>query len=76
MPSFSLNVPLLAQRDRADCLPICVAMVLAYYGRMDDESVTVNDPAFPVQQRVSRAEFLLAWSDLDYLYALIRPEQD
>lgn len=154
MPSFSLNVPLLAQRDRADCLPICVEMVLAYYGKqvdprwlrqilqatpigtpgfkvlnlatygyrvtyapatdervllqslaegappialvrtdhlsywhvetahalvvtdIDDESVVVNDPAFLVQQRIARAEFLLAWSDFDYLYAVIRLEQD
>lgn len=65
MPSFSLNVPLLAQRSRSDCLPICVEMVLAYY-----------DPAFPAQQRVPHPEFLLAWSDFDYLYALIRPGQD
>lgn len=78
MPSFSLNVPLLAQRDRADCLPICVEMMLAYLRTdhlsywhvetahalvvtdIDDESVVVNDPAFLVQQRIARAEFLLA----------------
>lgn len=153
MPSFLLNVPLLAQRNRADCLPICVEMVLGYYGRpidpawlrrilqttpigtpgfkvlnlatygyrvtyapatdervllqsladgappialvrtdslsywqvetahavvvtgMDDESVVINDPAFPIQQRIPRAQFLLAWSDFDYLYALVQPEE-
>lgn len=151
MPSFSLNAPLLAQRNHADCLPICVEMVLAYYGKqvdsdwlrqvleatpigtpgfkvlnpaahnfhvtyapatdervllqsladgtppialvqtnnlsywtietahavvvtgMDDESVFINDPAFPVRQIVARNEFMLAWSDFDYLYAVIRP---
>ena len=151
MPSFLLNVPLLTQRSRSDCLPICVEMALIYYGRqvdsrwlrqvlqataigtpgfkvlnlaahgyhvtyapatdervllqslaegtppialvrtdnlsywqvdtahalvvtgMDDESVIVNDPAFPIQQRIPRTEFMLAWSDFDYLYALIRP---
>lgn len=154
MPSFSLNVPLLAQHNRADCLPVCVEMVLAYFGRqvdpgwlrqvlqwtpigtpgfkvlnlaahgfhviyapatdervllqalangtppialvrtdnlfywqvetahalvitgMDDDFVIVNDPAFPAQQRVSHNEFMLAWSDFDYLYAVIRPAQE
>lgn len=154
MPSFWLDVPLLAQRDRADCLPVCVEMVLTYFGRqvnpgwlrqvlqatpigtpgfkvlnlaahgfhvtyapatdervllqsladgtppialvrtgnlsywqvetahalvvtgMDDDFLVVNDPAFPRQQRVSCNEFMLAWSDFDYLYVLIRPEQE
>lgn len=154
MPSFLLNVPLLAQRDRADCLPACVEMVLAYQGRsvdpswlrrvlesksigtagfkvlnleqhgyavtyspatdervllqalssgvppialllttnltywdretahavvvigIDDDTVTVNDPAFSAgSQRLPRNEFLLAWSDFDYLYALISPRR-
>jgi ABC-type bacteriocin/lantibiotic exporter with double-glycine peptidase domain len=152
MPSFLLNVPLIAQRDRADCLPACIEMVLAYQGRsvdpgwlrhvlesksigtpgfkvlnlaqqgyavtyspatdervllqalssgvppialvltanlsywdresahavvvvgIDDDTVVVNDPAFPASgQRIPRNEFMLAWSDFDYLYALIRP---
>lgn len=152
MPSILLNVPLLAQRDRADCLPACVQMVLTYQGRsvdpswlhrvlestkigtpgfkvlnlerhgysvtyspatddrvlvqaldagvppitlmltsnlsywniqtahavvvigIDEEVVIVNDPAFPTSsQRIARNEFMLAWSDFDYLYALIRP---
>jgi ABC-type bacteriocin/lantibiotic exporter with double-glycine peptidase domain len=152
MPSFLLNVPLRAQRDRADCLPTCVEMVLAYQGQpvdaswvrrvlesrpigtpgfmvlkleqhgyavtyapatdervllqalragippialvstanlaywqqttahavvvvgMDAETVIVNDPAFPATSRhIPFHEFMLAWSDFDYLYALIQP---
>ena len=153
MPSILLNVPLLAQRDRSDCLPTCIEMVLAYQGRtldprwlrrvlestpigtpgfkilnltqhgyavryapatderalldalaagvppvvllltthlnywetktahavvvvgIDDEHVIVNDPAFAQRrQRVTYSEFMLAWSDFDYLYALVEPE--
>ena len=33
MPSLSRSVPLLAQTDRADCLPACVEMVLTSFGR-------------------------------------------
>jgi ABC-type bacteriocin/lantibiotic exporter with double-glycine peptidase domain len=33
MPTTSLNVPLLPQSDRADCLPACVEMVLTFYGQ-------------------------------------------
>jgi len=33
MPNLSRSVPLLAQSDRADCLPACVEMVLASFGR-------------------------------------------
>lgn len=152
MPSILLNVPLLAQRDRADCLPACVQMVLMYQGQsvdegwlrrvlestkigtpgfkvlnlerhgcsvtyapatdervlvqspsagippitlvlttnlpywsvqtahavvvtgIDDDAVIVNDPAFSANsQRVPRNAFMVAWSDFDYLYALIRP---
>ena len=43
---------------------------------IDDDTVTVNDPAFSASsQRVPRNEFLLAWSDFDYLYALISPRR-
>ncbi|MFO7631725.1 MAG: C39 family peptidase [Caldilinea sp.] len=148
-----LNVPRLAQRDRADCLPTCIEMVLAFYGRtvdhtwlrqvldsspigtpgfkvrnlephgyevtyasatdervllqalvsgappialiltanlsywdietahavvivgIDGELVIVNDPAHSASsQRIARNEFMLAWSDFDYLYALVRPQ--
>ncbi len=42
----------------------------------DEEQVTLNDPAFAdVPQIVSRNAFMLAWSDFDYLYAVIRPAQ-
>jgi len=34
----------------------------------------MNDPAFPdTPQAVPRDYFLLAWSDFDMLYAVIRP---
>ena len=46
MPTTSLNVPLIAQK---------------------------NDPAFPTApQTISRDAFMLAWSDFDYLYSVIR----
>jgi len=152
MPTTWLNVPLLPQSDRADCLPTCVEMVLAFLERpvepkwlrrvlessglgtpgfkllnlnhhgydvtyasatderaltqalsvsvppivllytthlpywehetahavvivaMGKDQVTLNDPAFPASpQTISRDAFMLAWSDFDYLYALVRP---
>ena len=151
MPSLSRSVPLLAQSDRADCLPACVEMVLASLGHavkhewpkqvletsslgapgfkllnlqahgsevvyasainerplMDalaanlppialvytthlpywtretahavvvvefGEKVVLLDPAFPNSpQVVAREAFMLAWSDFDYLYGIIRP---
>ena len=90
MPSFLLNEPLLAQRDRADCLPACNEMVLAYQGRSVDpswlrrvlESKSIGTAGFKVlnrkkhtSQRIPRNEFLLAWSDFDNLYALISPRR-
>ena len=43
---------------------------------IDDDVVIVNDPAFPTNsQRIARNEFMLAWSDFDYLYTLIRPNR-
>lgn len=151
MPVSLLNVPRIAQRERTDCLPTCVEMVLAYQGRVvdirwlrrvlestamgtpgfkvfnlvrhgyhvvystatdervliqaliegippivllatgnlhywtvetahavvvvgvEDNTVIVNDPVFPeTAQEISKDEFMLAWSDFDYLYALIR----
>lgn len=151
MPATWLNVPLFPQNDRADCLPTCVEMVLAFFGRsvrrnwlskilestefgtpgykvvnlqpygydvtytsavnsrplkqaleeglppivmiftaaltywqqetahsavviaLDNNEVVLNDPAFPdAPQVVSYEAFMLAWSDLDYLYAVIR----
>lgn len=40
---------------------------------MDAEHVTLNDPAFPsAPQTISCDAFMLAWSDFDYLYAVIR----
>ena len=70
MPTTSLNVPLLPQSDRTDCLPACVEMVLAFFGHQ----VKLNDPASAgAPQNVSRNAFLLAWSDFDHLYAVIRP---
>ncbi len=147
----SLNVPLLAQRDRTDCLPTCVEMVLIYQGQtvsrawlcrvlettgigtpgfkllhlcahgyqvtyapatderpliealnlgappialvlthnlsywphsvahavvvtgLSQHTVIVNDPAFPeLSRHIPYDEFMLAWSDFDYLYAVIR----
>ena len=42
----------------------------------DAEQVTLNDPAFAdAPQTVSRNAFMLAWSDFDYLYAVIRLAQ-
>jgi ABC-type bacteriocin/lantibiotic exporter with double-glycine peptidase domain len=153
MPTTWLNVPLLPQRNHADCLPVCVEMVLTFFGQSVDsawlhrvlestdlgtpgfkvlnlkrhgydvtyaaatderaltqalaavippiallytthlsywkqetahavvvvgltDEVTLNDPAFPTTpQTVSHNTFMLAWSDFDYLYALIRPQQ-
>jgi len=46
------------------------AVVVVEFG----EQVVLHDPAFPEQpQIVSREAFMLAWSDFDYLYAVIRP---
>lgn len=43
---------------------------------IDESEITLNDPAFPKQaQRVAIDEFMLAWSDFDYLYALVRPQR-
>jgi hypothetical protein len=40
---------------------------------LDNNEVVLNDPAFPdASQVVSREAFMLAWSDFDYLYAIIR----
>jgi len=152
MPTISLYVPRLPSSDRADCLPACVEMALAYQGRQvdrgwlrrvmestdigtpgfkvlnlrrhgydvtyaaatdervlmdalsagippialvltthlpywthqtahavlvlawDADQVTLNDPAFAdAPQSVLHDAFMLAWSDFDYLYAVIRP---
>ena len=41
---------------------------------MDSDAVYFNDPAFgDAPQRVSRGDFLLAWLDFDYDYAVITP---
>lgn len=151
MPTNLLNVPHIHQRDRVDCLPVCIKMVLAfleqplprqridqileptpigtpgfrvlrlrdcgydvvytaaiderpltealtaglapivllhtrnlsYWERetahavvvvgMDARTVYLNDPAFlDAPKAISRLEFLLAWSDFDMLYAVIR----
>lgn len=43
---------------------------------MDNAVVSVNDPAYPeISQALTHNEFMLAWSDFDYLYALVRPEE-
>jgi len=152
VPTTLLNVPHIYQRDRTDCLPLCVEMVLSFLGQpisrrrinqileptligtpgfrllrlrnygydvtyaaaiderpltealaaglapiallltrnlphwkretahavviigMDAHTVYLNDPAFPTApQAVPRDCFLLAWSDFDMLYAVIRP---
>lgn len=36
------------------------------------ERVTINDPAFSAPQAVTLDELLLAWSEFDYYYAVIR----
>jgi hypothetical protein len=42
---------------------------------MDEENIVLNDPAFPDQtQAIPLNTFMLAWSDFDYLYALIEPK--
>ena len=39
---------------------------------IDDDNVYLNDPYFEkAPQRVSHDEFLLAWSEFDYTYAVI-----
>jgi uncharacterized protein YvpB len=39
---------------------------------MDEDVVYLNDPAFAqAPQRVSRGDFLLAWLEFDYDYAVI-----
>jgi len=41
---------------------------------VDTHTVYLNDPAFPeAPKSVPRDDFLLAWSDFDMLYAVIRP---
>lgn len=41
---------------------------------VDADQVALNDPAFATApQIVSRDAFMLAWSDFDYLYAVICP---
>jgi uncharacterized protein YvpB len=38
----------------------------------DEQAVYINDPAFEqAPQRVSRADFELAWLEFDYRYAVI-----
>jgi hypothetical protein len=42
---------------------------------MDENAIFVNDPAFKVApQRIPVDYFMLAWSDFDYYYAVIRPK--
>lgn len=56
MPTTLLNVPLLPQSDHADCLPACVEMVLAFFGRPVErkwlcrvmESSALGTPGFKV----------------------------
>jgi hypothetical protein len=38
---------------------------------MDQDQATLNNPAFPDVQVVSRGDFMLSWLDFDCLYALI-----
>ncbi len=46
------------------------AVVVIEFG----EQIVLNDPAYPDKpQVVSREAFMLAWSDFDYLYGIIRP---
>jgi hypothetical protein len=62
MPSDWLTIPHFKQSRDGRCLPACARMVLAYF----------NDPAFddaPVS--VPLQNFLLAWSEFDYEYAVI-----
>ena len=41
-----------------------------------DDHVIVNDPAFAQhRRRCAYDEFMLAWSDFDYLCALVEPEK-
>lgn len=41
---------------------------------LDSDTVYLNDPAFDqAPQRVSHGDFLLAWLDFDYDYAVITP---
>jgi len=40
----------------------------------DERAIFVNDPAFKVSpQRIPVDYFMLAWSEFDYYYAVIRP---
>ena len=56
MPTTWLNVPLLPQNDRADCLPACVEMVLTFFGQSVErkwlcrvmESSDLGTPGFKV----------------------------
>ncbi len=56
MPTILLNVPLLPQSDRTDCLPACVEMVLTSLGQLVDrawlyqvmESSDLGTPGFKV----------------------------
>jgi len=86
MPSDWLSVPHHKQSRDGQCLPACARMVLAYLGQDLDEARLarllrtrpfgtpfVNDPAFDDAPQVIPLEhFLLAWSEFDYEYAVIR----
>jgi hypothetical protein len=43
----------------------------------DDVAVYLNDPAYPVApQSVGWGDFMLAWSEFDYRYALLEPARE
>ena len=68
MPSDYLPVPHRKQKGDAMCLPDDVVVV-----GLTADTILVNDPSFdnaPI--RVPLDEFLLAWCEFEYKYAIIK----
>jgi ABC-type bacteriocin/lantibiotic exporter with double-glycine peptidase domain len=79
VPNILLPIPHCTQRSNGDCLAACAKMALDYLGVSADYDhllrllgVNINDPAFEQSpQRVSHADFELAWMAFDYRYGVV-----
>lgn len=78
MPTILLPIPHQRQREEADCLPACAAMILTYDHALvvvgfDEQRIFVNDPAFdnhPIA--IPLIQFELAWMAFDYRYGCLQ----
>ena len=71
-----LSLPYHRQKAEGYCLAACAqiahAVVVIGY---DAEQIWLLDPAaLPEPMSVSIDEFMLAWGELDYRYAVLKPE--